>query len=141
MAVGWYVGEGVGSAVGMAVGWYVGEGVGSAVGWYVGEGVGSAVGVYVGWYVGEGVGFTEKGLGVNLFGNGGEESTLGDSVSGQIGILVNGLGVFEAFEGFAVDGFGVGGHFSVGRDVGRLLTGQGVGFLLFGLFVGSCVHP
>ena len=91
-----------------------------------------------GWYVGEGDGFTEKGLGVALFGNGGGESTLGDfvgCVSGQIGIPVDGLGVFGAFEGFAVDGFRVGGLFLVGMIVGFLLTGQGVGFLLFGLFI------
>ena len=121
----------------------VGEGVGSADGWYVGEGDGSTVGIAVGWCVGEGVGFTEKGLGVNLFGNGGEESTLGDSVgcvSGQIGIPLDGLGVFGAFEGFAVDGFRVGGLLLVGMNVGRLLTGLSVGFLLFGLFfVGEMV--
>ena len=117
----------------MAVGWYVGEGVGIAVGWYVGAGVGSdvgisvgfAVGMAVGWCVGEGVGFTEKGLGVNLFGNGGEESTLGDSVgcvSGQIGIPLDGLGVFGAFEGFAVDGFRVGGLLLVGMNDGSAVS-------------------
>ena len=75
------------------------------------------------------------------FGNGGAESPLGSSVGGQVGIALDGLGVFGAFEGFAVDGFRVGGVFLVGVNVGRLLTGQCVGFLLFGLFVGSCVHP
>ena len=45
---------------------------------------------------------------------------------GQIGITLDGLGVFGAFEGFAVDGFRVGGV---------LMTGQGVGFLLLGLFI------
>ena len=49
---------------------------------------------------------------------------------GQIGIPLDGLGVFGAFEGFAVVGFRVGGIFS---------TGQGVGFWLFGLFVGQIV--
>ena len=75
---------------------------------------------------------------MNKFGIGGEESTVGDSVgcvSGQIGIPANGLGVFGAFEGFAVDGFRVGGLFLVGMYVGRLLTGHGVGFLLFRLFI------
>ena len=122
----------------MAVGWYVGEGVGPAVGWYVGIGVGSAIGWYVGEGVGSGDGFTEKGLGVAFFGTGGGESTLGDfvgCVSGQIGIPVDGLCVFGAFEGFAVDGFRVGGLFLVGMIVGFLFTGQGVGFLLFGLFI------
>ena len=45
---------------------------------------------------------------------------------GQIGIPLDGFGVFGTFEGFAVDGFRVGGIFS---------TGQGVGFLLLGLFI------
>ena len=93
----------------------------------------------VGWFVGEGDGFAEKGLGVNLFGNGGGES--GDCVMTQDGIPLDGFSVFGAFEGFAVDGFRVGGLLVVGTNVGRLLTGQGVGFLLFGLCVGSCVHP
>ena len=88
-------------------------------------------------------------MGVILFGNGGEESTLGDSVgwevgenvtTGQTGITVGGLGVFGAFDGFAVVGLRVGGIFLVGTNVGRLLTGLGVGFLLFSLFVGSGVH-
>ena len=60
------------------------------------------------------------------FGNGGAESPLGSSVGGQVGIALDGLGVFGAFEGFAVDGFRVGGVFSVGVNV---LTGQCVGFL------------
>ena len=100
--------------------------------------------MFDGWSVSGGAGFTGKGLGVNLFGNGGEESTLGDSVgcvSGSIGFPFDGFGVLGAFEGFAVDGFEVGEPFLVGANVGRLLTGQGVGFLLFGLFVGSRVHP
>ena len=106
-----------------------GTDVGEGVGWYVGEGVGFAVGTAVGWYVGEGVGSgdgcTEKGLGVNLLGNGGDKSTLGDSVgsgSGHIGIPVDGLGVFGALEGFEVDGLRVGGLFLVGLYVGFLLT-------------------
>ena len=102
------------------------------MGWYVGEGVGS------------GDGCTEKGLGVSKFGNGGEESTLGDSVgcvSGRVGIPLIGLGALGAFGGFAVEGFDVRGLFSVRANVGRLLIGLGVGFLFFGLFVGSCVHP
>ena len=89
-----------------------------AVGWYVGTGVGSTVGIADGWYVGEGVGFTEKGPGVNLFGNGGEES--GDCVRAQNGIPLDGFGVFGAFEGFAVDGFRVGGHLLVVMNVERL---------------------
>ena len=67
---------------------------------------------------------------MNKFGNGGEESTLGDivgCVSGQIGVPLDGFGVFGAFEGFAVDGFRVGGDFFVGMDVGLLLIGEGVG--------------
>lgn len=73
--------------------------------------------------------------------NGGEESTLGEYVTtGQAGIPVGVLGVFGAFDGFEVVGFRVGGIFLVGRNVGRLLTGLGVGFLLFSLFVGSGVH-
>ena len=114
-----------------------------AVGWYVGSAVGRVVGSRVGEDVGSGDGCMEKGLGVNLFGNGGEGSTFGDSVgcvSGKIGTPLDGLGVFGAFEGFVVDGFEVGGLFLEGMNVGRLLTGLGVGFLLFGLFVGSCVH-
>ena len=72
---------------------------------------------------------------MNKFGNDGEESTLGGPVGGQVGIALDGFGVFGAFEGFAVDGFRVGGDFFVGMNVGRLLTGEGVGFLLFGLFI------
>ena len=45
---------------------------------------------------------------------------------GQIGIPLDGFGVFGDFEGFAVDGFRVGGIF---------WTGKGVGFLLLGLFI------
>ena len=56
-------------------------------------------------------------------------------MSGRIGFTLDGLDVLGAFDGFAVDGFRVGGLFLVGVNVGRLLTGQGVGFLLFGLFI------
>ena len=78
---------------------------------------------------------------MNLFGNGGGESTVGGPVGGQVGIALDGLVVFGAFEGFAVDGFRVGGLFLVGVNVGRLSTVLGVGFLLFGSFVGSSVRP
>ena len=76
----------------------------------------------VGFVGGEGVGCLVSPRGV-------------DCESGQIAIPVDGLGVIGAFEGVAVDGFRVGGLFFVGVNVGRLLTGQGVGFLLFGLFI------
>ena len=55
--------------------------------------------------------------------------------------MVDGFGVFGAFEGFAVLGFRVREFFLVGTNEGPLLTGQSVGFLVFGLFVGSCAHP
>ena len=66
------------SAKGAPVGRKVGEA--KTEGTKDGEGDGTDVGEGVGWYVGEGEGFTEKGPVVILFGNGGEESILGDSV-------------------------------------------------------------
>ena len=87
-----------------ADGWEVGEGVGFADGWKVGEGVGLADG----WKVGEGVGSAD-----------------GSAV---------GFTVFDAFEGFTVDGRRVGVLFMVGLYVGRLLSGLDVGFLLFEFF-------